>query len=323
MVCEVMGRSAGWIGLTAGIAGDADVILLPEHPFDIELVAERIRAAPPRASPVLDRRGREGAAPVAGDDGRPRLPPRPERLAAARAGSAAWSRPSSRGGRATRPGSPCSATCSAAARPVAYDRVLATRLGVAAVDEAVAGGWGRLVGVVGERLVTTPIAEVGRAARLGPRGAVGGSRRSSATEAARSTVGRCTRRRLPPMRSGILTGGGDVPGLNASHQGRRDAGGVGGPRGRRDPARVGRAPRDRTRRPGDDRERTSSHLDPGVVRTIDRSGGTFLHTSRTNPAKVKAADEPAFLRRGAHGRRPARPHGARDPGDRAPRASTR
>ena len=36
-------------------------------------------------------------------------------------------------------------------------------------------------------------------------------------------------------------------------------------------------------------------LDPGVVRTIDRTGGTFLHTSRTNPAKVKRTDEPAFL----------------------------
>jgi 6-phosphofructokinase 1 len=36
-------------------------------------------------------------------------------------------------------------------------------------------------------------------------------------------------------------------------------------------------------------------LDPAAVRTIDRSGGTFLHTSRTNPAKVPPADEPAFL----------------------------
>ena len=43
MVCEVMGRSAGWIGLEAGIAGAADVILLPEHPFDIELVARRVK----------------------------------------------------------------------------------------------------------------------------------------------------------------------------------------------------------------------------------------------------------------------------------------
>jgi len=39
-------------------------------------------------------------------------------------------------------------------------------------------------------------------------------------------------------------------------------------------------------------------LDPGVVRTIDRTGGTFLHTSRTNPAKVGPADEPAFLAEG-------------------------
>ncbi len=36
-------------------------------------------------------------------------------------------------------------------------------------------------------------------------------------------------------------------------------------------------------------------LDPAAVRTIDRSGGTFLHTSRMNPARVRAADEPAFL----------------------------
>ena len=56
--------------------------------------------------------------------------------------------------------------------PVAYDRVLATRLGVAAVDEAVAGGWGRLVGVVGERLVTTPIAEAGTRGPGRPRGAL-------------------------------------------------------------------------------------------------------------------------------------------------------
>ena len=48
MVCEVMGRSAGWIGITAGLAGAADVILIPEHPFDIELVCERVRAVHPQ-----------------------------------------------------------------------------------------------------------------------------------------------------------------------------------------------------------------------------------------------------------------------------------
>ena len=100
------------------------------------------------------------------------------------------------------------------------------------------------------------------------------------------------------MRIGILTGGGDVPGLNAAIK-----------------AVVNRAASEGHEVVGirrgwgglldtepDDLESVVANslpLDPGVVRTIDRSGGTFLHTSRTNPAKVTAPDEPAFL---AHGR---------------------
>ena len=96
------------------------------------------------------------------------------------------------------------------------------------------------------------------------------------------------------MRLGILTGGGDVPGLNAAIKAvvnraaseghevtgiRRGWGGL-----------LGTDP--------DDPESVAANsldLDPGVVRTIDRTGGTFLHTSRANPAKVRAEDEPAFL----------------------------
>jgi 6-phosphofructokinase 1 len=43
MIAEVMGRYAGWIALYAGVAGGADVILIPEIPFDLEKVAQRIR----------------------------------------------------------------------------------------------------------------------------------------------------------------------------------------------------------------------------------------------------------------------------------------
>jgi 6-phosphofructokinase len=97
------------------------------------------------------------------------------------------------------------------------------------------------------------------------------------------------------VKIGILTGGGDVPGLNASikaavnravsegHQVigiRRGWGGLLDI----DPAN-----------PLSVSVNTLS-LDPSVVRTIDRSGGTFLHTSRTNPARVRPDDEPAFLR---------------------------
>ncbi len=99
------------------------------------------------------------------------------------------------------------------------------------------------------------------------------------------------------MRLGIMTGGGDVPGLNAAIKAvvtraasegheitgiRRGWGGL-----------LNTDP--------DDIETVAANslpLDPGVVRTIDRTGGTFLHTSRANPAKVKAVDEPAFLAEG-------------------------
>ncbi len=97
------------------------------------------------------------------------------------------------------------------------------------------------------------------------------------------------------MRIGILTGGGDVPGLNAAikavvrrmeiHQHtvvgiRRGWAGL-----------LNCQPDDQATI-----AQCTLPLDPGVVRAIDRSGGTFLHTSRTNPAKVKPADAPAFLK---------------------------
>ena len=96
------------------------------------------------------------------------------------------------------------------------------------------------------------------------------------------------------MRIGILTGGGDVPGLNAcikavvtrvvgeGHQVvgiRRGWGGLA------------------ETNPDDPKsgEVNLVPLDRAAVRTIDRTGGTFLHSSRTNPAKVKTAEVPAFL----------------------------
>src|SRR3989337_2005825 len=97
------------------------------------------------------------------------------------------------------------------------------------------------------------------------------------------------------MKIGIVTGGGDVPGLNAAIKAvvRRVSGGghqvLGIRRGGAgllecqpgDPASV-----------GDHR----LVLTPGNVRGVDRAGGTFLHTSRTNPAKVKAKDAPQSLK---------------------------
>jgi ATP-dependent phosphofructokinase / diphosphate-dependent phosphofructokinase len=66
MVLEVMGRNAGWIALNAGVAGGADAILIPEIPFDIEVVCQKIRdlrAAGRRYSLIVVA---EGAAPSGG-----------------------------------------------------------------------------------------------------------------------------------------------------------------------------------------------------------------------------------------------------------------
>ena len=88
------------------------------------------------------------------------------------------------------------------------------------------------------------------------------------------------------MKVGILTGGGDVPGLNASikavvmrmaSEGHQVTG-------------IRRGWAGLLEIDPDDPSTLADHvipLDPGIVRTIDRTGGTFLHTSRTNPAKVR------------------------------------
>ena len=99
------------------------------------------------------------------------------------------------------------------------------------------------------------------------------------------------------MRIGILTGGGDVPGLNACikaattravQEGHEVVGIRRGWAGL-----LGLNPADPS-----SAARYAVKLDPDAVRTIDRTGGTILHTSRANPAKVRADDEPDFLKAG-------------------------
>ena len=99
------------------------------------------------------------------------------------------------------------------------------------------------------------------------------------------------------MKIGILTGGGDVPGLNACIKAltlrAKEEG--------HDVLGVRRGWAGLLECDPDDPESVAANvfdLDPGFVRTIDRTGGTVLHTSRTNPAKVRPAEEPGFLQPG-------------------------
>lgn len=67
MVVEVMGRYAGWIALESGLAGGADVILIPEIPYDIKKVCDKIRRRDKRGSHFSIIVVAEGAKPVGGD----------------------------------------------------------------------------------------------------------------------------------------------------------------------------------------------------------------------------------------------------------------
>ena len=101
------------------------------------------------------------------------------------------------------------------------------------------------------------------------------------------------------MKIGVLTGGGDVPGLNpcikaivyrAVEEGHEVVG------IRRGWAGLLELDRDRP----ESFEKNIMPLDKGRVRTVDRTGGTFLHTSRTKPSNVRAKDVPPFLRDPEH-----------------------
>lgn len=105
------------------------------------------------------------------------------------------------------------------------------------------------------------------------------------------------------MRIGILTGGGDVPGLNPcikavvtrAHEAGHEVVGIRRGWGGLATANL------------DDPQTLSDNflpLDPGAVRTVDRSGGTFLHSSRTNPGRMPRKEVPDFLADQAQGEGP-------------------
>jgi phosphofructokinase-like protein len=157
MILEVMGRDAGWIALHAGLAGAADVILLPEIAYSIETIERAIEVRVARGQAYSLIVVAEGAAPVGGSpsfvtldagDGYPRHGGAGERLASELRPRIEHEVRCTVLGHLQRGGS-----------PVPYDRILATRFGVRAAELALAGRWGTMVCLRGEEIAEVPIEE--------------------------------------------------------------------------------------------------------------------------------------------------------------------
>ncbi|TMK61923.1 MAG: 6-phosphofructokinase [Actinobacteria bacterium] len=159
LVVEVMGRHAGWIALHSGLAGGADVILIPERPFDIEEVCRLIRRRHERGRYFAIVVAAEGATPVEGtmemvagsgvdEFGHARLGGIGQRLEREIEERTGYETRTTVLGHVQRGGT-----------PTAFDRVLATRLGVAAIDAATEQRWGTMAALRGQRIELVPLEE--------------------------------------------------------------------------------------------------------------------------------------------------------------------
>ena len=166
LVVEVMGRHAGWIALHAGMAGGATVVLIPEQPFDVDAVVEHCqRRFDSGYSPIVV--VSEGAKPKNGDlvtatgekdaFGHVRL---------GGIGTALASLIEERTGRESR--AVVLGHIQRGGTPSPFDRVLATRFGLAALDAVHAGETGVMVALRGTDIVRVPLAEATAQLKLVP-----------------------------------------------------------------------------------------------------------------------------------------------------------
>jgi phosphofructokinase-like protein len=167
IVLEVMGRHAGFIALHSGVAGTADVILIPEIPYDIEKVCEKIKArdrAGSMFSIVVIAEGAfpKGSAPSLREAQRAGQPERLGNVAERLAGEI-----ESRTGKECR--SLVLGHLQRGGQPTSYDRLLAVRFGGAAVRAVAEEKWGYMVALQSPHILTIPIKDVlGEAKRVNP-----------------------------------------------------------------------------------------------------------------------------------------------------------
>lgn len=158
IVVEVMGRYAGWIALYSGIAGGADVILIPEIPFDLSKVAERIRERDARGARFSVVVCAEGAAPIGG---KLRLIKAAEGASVERLGGVAAlvaADLEKLTGKETR--SVVLGHLQRGGAPTSYDRTLATRFGVRAVELILEGQFGTMVAFHPPNIEVVPLEKI-------------------------------------------------------------------------------------------------------------------------------------------------------------------
>ena len=168
LVVEVMGRHAGWIALHSGMAGGASVILIPEVPFSIAKVCEYVESRfRTNYAPIIV--VSEGAIPLAGDSagemvvkdgsvdsfGHVRLSGIGEWVAQEIERRTGKEARTSVLGHIQRGGT-----------PTAFDRVLATRLGLHAITAVHEGDWGKMVGLKGTEIVRVPLSQATASLKL-------------------------------------------------------------------------------------------------------------------------------------------------------------
>src|SRR4051812_31198652 len=164
IVVEVMGRDSGWIAIQSGIAGGADVILIPEIPFDIDKVAETIRQRDARGryfSIVVVAEGAKFSADVDPQHGAPVIADMAtDEFGHARLGGVAnilAREIEHRTGFETR--AVVLGHVQRGGTPSAFDRVLATRYGLGAIDMIHRGEYGCMAALRGNRIVSVPLAD--------------------------------------------------------------------------------------------------------------------------------------------------------------------
>jgi ATP-dependent phosphofructokinase / diphosphate-dependent phosphofructokinase len=166
LIVEVMGRHAGWIALHAGLAGGANVILIPEHPFDLDRVCDYIRRRfESQYAPIVV--VSEGAEPMGGMPITQDAPV--DAFGHVRLGGIGhWlereiERQTGHDARATVLGH-----VQRGGTPTAFDRVLATRFGLHAIDAAHEGRWGKMASLRATDIVLVDLAEATAEVKLVP-----------------------------------------------------------------------------------------------------------------------------------------------------------